>query len=162
MYQTTKMQYIQFDKAGRALASELKHLGVQSVVEDLNSNLEKLSNYMTTHIGKDLPAIVAEFKPRPLKEEHPYCWMVWIARGCEFMQTACKYKQEYSIQASLAVKNAYNQTLGKHHNMVARTAAKASFAFLENTIDTSQVNWDTVLTKTQAILSICERNEIIY
>jgi hypothetical protein len=156
------MDYVRLERAGKSLTTELKGLGINTIVDDLENNLTKLAQYATGNIGKDIKNMVEEFKPKPLKDEHPYCWLVWIARGCHFITTACKHKVELKVKASTAIKNAYNQTLIKHHNMMAVGVSKASFVFLENTLDSSNINWNLTLDKTQVMLEICERNGVIY
>jgi len=156
------MEYVEFNRAGRALVVELQALSLQNVVNDFTNNLDKLATHMAKNIGKDIHHTVNEFKHTPLEQEHPYCWMVWMARGCLFMRVAQSNNKNFNLKTSTAIRKAYSETLKKHHSMLAAGVSISAFTFLEKTIDSSLVDWDAVKRHVDTILSICDKHGIDY
>lgn len=157
-----EMEYLKLNKSAQALTTELKKHGLGTLAQDMDSNLFKLSQYSIKNMGTDLNDMVQKFKPLPLDQEHPYCWLVWLARGCHFMFRSCQLNEQTSLLPSQAIKKAYEETLYNHHSMIAAGVSKASFVLLQQTLDGSTIDWSNIKKHATHILQICDQHQIVY
>jgi len=148
------MQYINLSRSGERLVSELDKVELQSITGDVKNNLTKLGQYSTSHFGTDIPEWIQKHKNDSIKDEHPLCWLTWLHRTCNFIYTISLYVLDYKVKPDNALKNAYEQTLKQHHNMIAVGIASSSFILIGNKINGKEIDWPKIKTLSSSMLDV--------
>jgi hypothetical protein len=117
-------------------------------ISDMSSNMHKLETFAKKpqNEGTDLDTWATTYRSKSTYGEQPYCWMVWLKRGCEFLSClSIAFMQRTVIcNPSEIVSKAYEESLKQHHNWLTSISAKLLLKANITALSNKSIEWTII------------------